>query len=331
MDLLNRYLQAVKVFLPHRDQDDILRELSENLVAQMEDRAETLGRPLTDAEQAEILRRHGHPMVVAGRYRARQYLVGPVFFPIYLFALKVGLGVALIVTIALAAAGVALDGDPVRQAVQAMLAYPGRALMVFAWTTLVFAGLDLAQQHLGVRPDWDPRSLPPVARSEYPVSRIRAICDLTFAAAGLVWLLLLPSAPYLILGPAAAFAEPGAPLRLAYLPLVGLAAAMVALHATYVSRPYWTKARAVARLGIHAGYLLLFGFLLAANDSFVIAARAAASDNAARVGELVNIINISFQIGFLFVVVLTVFEAVRELQRIRSRSASSSTSAPARA
>ena len=66
MNLLDRYLQAVRFFLPRRQQDDIVRELSENLLSQMEDRAEALGRPLTEDEQADILRRHGHPMLVAG-------------------------------------------------------------------------------------------------------------------------------------------------------------------------------------------------------------------------------------------------------------------------
>ncbi len=61
MDLLARYLQAVKFFLPQRQQDDIVRELSENLLAQFEDQAETLGRPLTEAEQAEILKRTDTP------------------------------------------------------------------------------------------------------------------------------------------------------------------------------------------------------------------------------------------------------------------------------
>jgi hypothetical protein len=65
----------------------------------MEDREEALGRPLTDDERADSLRRHGHPMLVAGRYRSRRHVIGPAFFPIYLFALQMGLGVALIVTI----------------------------------------------------------------------------------------------------------------------------------------------------------------------------------------------------------------------------------------
>jgi hypothetical protein len=38
--LLDRYLHAVKFFLPQKKQDDIVRELSENLISQMEDRQE---------------------------------------------------------------------------------------------------------------------------------------------------------------------------------------------------------------------------------------------------------------------------------------------------
>ena len=93
MDLLERYLQAVRFFLPRQQQDDIVRELSENLVSEMEDQREARGRPLTEDEEADILRRHGHPMLVAGRYQSRQQLIGSAFFPIYVFALKLGLGV----------------------------------------------------------------------------------------------------------------------------------------------------------------------------------------------------------------------------------------------
>ena len=141
MELLERYLQAVGFYLPKHKQDDIVRELSENLVSEMDDLAEACGRPLTEDEQADILRRHGHPMVVAGRYQTRQHLIGPAFFPIYLFTLKLGLGVALLVTVLLAVLGSILTGDPVRHFVHALLAYPGRAIMVFAWTTLGIAAL----------------------------------------------------------------------------------------------------------------------------------------------------------------------------------------------
>ena len=52
MDLLARYLQAVRFFLPRGSQDDIVRELEEELRAQMEDRESQLGRTLTDEERS---------------------------------------------------------------------------------------------------------------------------------------------------------------------------------------------------------------------------------------------------------------------------------------
>ena len=124
MDMLERYLQAVRFFLPRRQQDDIVRELRENLISQLDDREQSLGRTLSDDEVADILRRHGHPMLVAGRYRSQQQLIGPVFFPIYLVSLKLGLAVALLVTVVVAMTTAALNGDVAGHGVQGMLAYP---------------------------------------------------------------------------------------------------------------------------------------------------------------------------------------------------------------
>ncbi len=39
MELLDRYINAVKSFLPAKQQDDIIKELSDNLQSQMDDRA----------------------------------------------------------------------------------------------------------------------------------------------------------------------------------------------------------------------------------------------------------------------------------------------------
>lgn len=55
MDMLDRYLHAVKVFLPRTQQDDIVRELSENLIARMEDREAELGRPLDEGASSREL------------------------------------------------------------------------------------------------------------------------------------------------------------------------------------------------------------------------------------------------------------------------------------
>jgi len=90
MELLDRYLQAVREYMLRSHRDDFVKELSDNILSQMEDRAAELGRPLNENEQAEILKQFGHPLVVAAPYRRlpMQQLVGPKLFPLYWFALQ---------------------------------------------------------------------------------------------------------------------------------------------------------------------------------------------------------------------------------------------------
>jgi hypothetical protein len=112
--LIDRYLQAVRRYLPRGQRDDIVKELSANLLSQMEDKEAELGRPLTEAEQQAVLEQQGHPMIVAGRYRGDhrslvfgRQLIGPALFPFYARALWWTLGIAAGVC---AAAAIALAG-----------------------------------------------------------------------------------------------------------------------------------------------------------------------------------------------------------------------------
>src|SRR5450432_335024 len=88
MELLDRYLQAVRFWLPRAQQNDIIAELGDDIRSQIEDRESALGRPLNEDEQVALLQQTGHPMRVAGRYQAQQSLIGPLLFPLYQFVLK---------------------------------------------------------------------------------------------------------------------------------------------------------------------------------------------------------------------------------------------------
>jgi len=88
MDLLERYLQAIGQFLPAETKGDTLAELRANLQAQMDDRAEELGRPLNDGDMVAMLKSHGKPEAVALRYLPQRSLIGPTIFPFYVFTLK---------------------------------------------------------------------------------------------------------------------------------------------------------------------------------------------------------------------------------------------------
>jgi hypothetical protein len=318
MDLLERYLQAVRFFLPRNNQDDIVRELSENLISQMEDREEELGRPLNEDERAYILRRHGHPMVVAGRYRPHQQLIGPLFLPIYLFALKVGLGVAFIVTIVVAMIAAALHGDVVRYLLEALLHYPGRALMVFAWTTLGFAALDLAQSRLKLTHKWDPRTLPKIVRPEERISRVNSLCEFLATVAVTIWLLFVPQSPFLVMGPAAAFLELAPIWSLVYLPILGVTVGTAALSLVNFTRPFWTPARSLARLAIHTTTCIVCVVMMR-SDSYLLAKPAAALSDGISMDRLVEVANRGVEIGIVVALIINLIEIARGVHRWQSR------------
>jgi hypothetical protein len=319
MDLLERYLQAVKFFLPRRQQDDIVRELSENLISQIEDRQEELGRALTEDELADLLRRHGHPMLVAGRYRSHQQLIGPVFFPMYLFALKVGLAITLLVTVIVATIGASLNGAPLRHALEAFLELPGRALMMFAWTTLGFAALDLARSRLTLTHKWDPRSLPKVVRHADQISRRRALCELMLATACVIWLLLIPWAPVLFLGPADRIFDLAPIWRVVYVPILLLTGASLVVSAIDFIRPYRTAARSLLRAGIHVFSFLVSAILLGANE-WVVAKAGATLHDGVSLDRLVSLLNVGVKIGLIVACIVSLIELARELRRASSRS-----------
>jgi len=109
MEILDLYLKEVRRHLPRVLRDDVIRELSENLRSQLADRAEELGRPLSEAEQEELLAQHGHPIVVASTYRQDKrrvvlgwHLIGPALFPLYLKILGINLGLTTVVFVVVA-------------------------------------------------------------------------------------------------------------------------------------------------------------------------------------------------------------------------------------
>jgi hypothetical protein len=199
MDLLDRYLQAVRTYLPKGQQDDIIKELGENLRAQIEDRESELGRPLSEDELAAIVKKHGHPIVVASRYRQARHLIGPTLFPVYWLVMKIILvvvafsyGVAAIVMLA--------GNNPIAQVLGAVFSFVGAALPTFAWVTITFAVLDLCNAKFHLLETWtkecnekfDPRKLPAVQRAPEglgakPISRAKTAFELFWSVAFLLW------------------------------------------------------------------------------------------------------------------------------------------------
>jgi len=213
MELLDRYLQAVRRHLPWRRQDDIIAELRANLEAQLEDKEAELGRKLTDAEMEAWLKQMGSPIQVASRYRAQQYLIGPALFPMYRFALRLVMGwcaaiYAIVMTLQIVASGAGPDAW-----VGAMVRLPWILFVNAAIVTLIFAVVERSGAKIpekfaplaGMGNEWPHAAAQPFdARHDgrrKPKSYAQAVIEVIFGWILLVWLLLVPHYPYLLMGP----------------------------------------------------------------------------------------------------------------------------------
>src|SRR5262249_39156857 len=88
MQLLDRYLQSVRFWLPKSQEQDILAELAEDIRSEIEERESAAGHKLTEEEIEGLLKQRGSPYRVASRYLPQRYLIGPAFFPLYAMLLK---------------------------------------------------------------------------------------------------------------------------------------------------------------------------------------------------------------------------------------------------
>jgi hypothetical protein len=206
MDLLERYLQAVGEYLPARTKADTLAELRENLLAEMEGREEELGRSLTQGEVADVLEKHGRPVLVAARYLPQQHLIGPAWFPIYWFTLKKSFPFVVVAYVLTQVAAWLAQGGKGVDVVAAIVHFPSVALTFWAVITLGFACFEYAQgryfHQVNLSKGWNPNDLPKLepAQGKRP-SLAGGVADVIVSALGMAWLLAIPYKPYLILGP----------------------------------------------------------------------------------------------------------------------------------
>jgi hypothetical protein len=244
-ELVDRYLQAVRFWQPKSArQEDVLAELGEDLRSQIEEKETEFGRSLNPDEVSTILKRCGSPMMVAGRLGPTRHLIGPALFPIYAFVLKMVL-LWILVPVFIFIIGpvnLANAGGAWGPAVAATLANLLFALFIAAGIiTLIFAIVERTSSQLGIECKWDPLKLPPVRPQERKTSFVKSGCELFFGFFGLVWLLLAPHYPFLILGPAAAFLK-GAPIwHTFYIPILLLCLVGLLRSATMLWRPDWTS------------------------------------------------------------------------------------------
>lgn len=161
MDLVDRYLTAIRWNLPRTaNADDVIAELRDLITSRIEDREESLGRPLTEIEISALLRDFGHPLVVAARYGTHQYLIGPDIFPFYLFSLKVVLALCAAIIVISSTASIVFGGHPLQSLAHAIGGAWWSLLGNAGLVTLIFAVIERTgwlTEHLN---RWSPEHLP---------------------------------------------------------------------------------------------------------------------------------------------------------------------------
>jgi hypothetical protein len=268
MELIERYLQAVKFWLPEAQKEDIAAELSEELDAQIAEREVALGRPVDEAELEVILKKMGRPVVVANRYLPAGYLIGPALFPVYGFVLKVALA-ATMGPLILTWMGLAMfAGDRVGSFWARLHLGPlwgslwTAAFATFAAVTIIFAVLERAGGSK-LLDNWSPCKLPAV-RHPNLIPRSSAVFELAINLGMLVfWAVSLRTGIVTFI--------PG--LTITFNPVwmwfywgfLLSATGTTALAAVGVWRPYWTTARAWVRLAVDAFGSAMFVWLMRAN------------------------------------------------------------------
>ena len=312
LELVDRYLQAVRFWLPKTSrQEDLLSELGEDLRSQVDDKEAELGRPLDKADVAEILKRCGAPMVVASRLGPKRQLIGPTLFPIYAFVLKLVL-LWILVPVFIFIVGPATlagtNGDWGKATLITLGNLWSGAFIAAGVITLVFAVLERTQAVAEITCKWDPGTLPPLEKPGRKTSMFQMICELGFNVFGLVWLLLIPQHPFLIFGPAAAFLKLGPIWHTFYLPVVLLSVACILRSAISVARPQWTAFPLWTHIVQLALTLILMHYMLAAaghTNHGVWQPFVALADNVRDAGEIarftvvVAVVNVSLLISLI--------------------------------
>ena len=270
-ELLDRYIFALKLMLPPDKMEDIAAEVRSTLESMAEDEAAGLGRELSLPEFSALLKRHGHPAIVASRYRDQpgRSLIGPLLFPFYWFTLRALF--ALWVLIRIIVAVFTLQGAATLGTVLLLL---GRDTLLAAFfigslVTLVFAAAEYFQQRSRHSERWKPESLGPVPCVRHPRKQSAAGHVIGgVALLGFFGLALYSPSLFWVWGGRGVF-SPSETLYAMRLPLWLLASAWIAqswLAHTRFAAAAWRK---FVGMAVIAAGMLLGLYLLSAGDLLV--------------------------------------------------------------
>jgi len=327
MPPLDRYLSNLAKLLPADQREDILRELSEDIRSEFEDKESELGRPLTEAEQLAVLKRRGNPLQVAAGYTPNQgtlafgpQIIGPVLFPFYVRVLTFNLGLTFLIVGAIFAA-VSLSGQPIHFGDL----FSSVILQLFIQLTAVTVIFALVEKHLSRQPhDWSKedfeKNLKAAIQSRIEkniqfgpkeVSRFDSMAVLVASSVALFWMQSVWANQYLIFGPAALLIALAPIWHVVYLPTVFIVLVNIVRAAINIARPDWVRFRDVAAVILDAAGLAIVYTLMFAH-TWVVPADAAASTSQ----HVASVVNQWAPLAISASAVIAIAQAIKNLIRL---------------
>ena len=311
MDLLDRYLHAVRWTLPRAKADDIIAELRDELATRQEDREETLGRPLTRDETSALLKEFGHPLVVASRFRKQQWLIGPDVFPFYIFVLGMA---AFVIAAVMLVVGVAnalfSDQDPIRVFVQTIGGLWTSLLLNAAIITLVFAVLErtgFPAEHLQ---RWKPEQLPDIRLKRK--SRWESTFEVAAGIAFILWWSGLIHVPIVMGGPHFRIML-GPVFTQYYWPILVLLSIRLVQNLIAALQPRWTVATGLLNIATTTGMVALLAMIYRAGHWATVIAT---STSAAQAAQVETSLNLALRIAIVVIGIVLLWQGAVDLWRL---------------
>ena len=304
MQPVDRYLNNLAKLLPAEQREDILRELSEDIRSELEDKESALGRPLTEAEQFELLKRRGNPLEIAAGYTSNKgtlafgpQWIGPVLFPFYVRVLTFNLGLTFLIVGAIFAA-ISLSGQPIHFAeiISSVI------LQLFIQLTAVTVIFALVEKHLShqrydlskqdfektFRTVVEKRIQEKIQKKMREVSRFDSIAVLIATAVALLWMQSIWSNPFLVFGPAASQIALAPVWHRIYFPTVLILLATLFRAGISLAHPRWIRFRDIVSTILDFAGLAVLYTLLFAGTWIVPTSTAAANPNSQHLFADVN-------------------------------------------
>jgi len=183
--------------------------------------------------------------------------------------------------------------------------------------------------------------LPPIEKQERKTSAAHTASELVFHVFGLVWLLLIPQHPFMILGPAAAFLHPGPIWQRYYWFFVVIAMFAIVRLAIILARPRWTLWPLLSKVLHDVFFLIVVKYMLGAvsqiphDNWYPFVTLADAVQNSAHYTPIAAVVNSSIHIALvglgIGVTIATIVHIWRLLNQIRKQASDARHTAPLQA